>query len=126
MTKFVDTLWYQITSTAYTLAYTRGQTKQMKRFAKEIAESVISNFPSAPHMYALEQLMTDKALHNDLWRDVLTMIDELEAKNGSTEVGGDSTGREGQQTDSRREPSATDGESSWRPSTSSGVDESAL
>lgn len=125
MTKFVDTLWYQITSTAYTLAYTRGQTKQMKRFAKEIAESVISNFPSAPHMYALEQLMTDGALQNELWRDVLTMIDELEAKNGSTEVGGDSTGREDQQEDSRREPSQADGDNPWGQSASSGTDESA-
>ena len=95
MTKFVDTLWYQITSTAYTLAYTRGQTKNMKRFAREIAESVISNFPSAPHMYALEQLMTDGALQNELWRDVLTMIDELEAKNGGR-VEGDISRREGE------------------------------
>jgi hypothetical protein len=121
-----ESVWMHLTISAYRLAHSRGQIKDMKRFAREIAESVISNFPSAPHMYALEQLMTDGALQAELWRDVLTIIDELEAKNGSTEVGGDSTGREGQQTDSRREPSATDDQPSWRPSASSGVDESAL
>ena len=124
MTKFVDTLWYQITSTAYTLAYTRGQTKQMKRFAKEIAESVISNFPSAPHMYALEQLMTDGALQAELWRDVLTIIDELGAKNGGT-MDTDRDGREGESDDSRPKLGSEDSEDTWRPSALHSVDESA-
>lgn len=109
-----ESVWMHLTISAYRLAHSRGQIKDMKRFAREIAESVISNFPSAPHMYALEQLMTDGALQAELWRDVLTIIDELEAKNGrSTEVGGDSTGREDQQRDSRQELSATDDQPSW-------------
>jgi hypothetical protein len=52
-----------------------------RRFVKEIAESVISNFPSAPHLYALEQLMSVGNLHPDLWRQVLVRIDEIQGEN---------------------------------------------
>ena len=126
MTKFVDTLWYQITSTAYAVAYTRGQTKEMKRFAKEIAESVISNFPNAPHLFALEQMMDVRDVQPDLWRDVLTMIDQLlEAKNGGR-VEGDISRREGEPHEAQQELCDADDSNAWRPSTPSGVDESAL
>lgn len=67
-----------------------------RRFVKEIAESVISNFPSAPHLYALEQLTSVGNLQPDLWRDVLAKIDELlEAKNGGR-VEGDISKRSGE------------------------------
>ena len=52
-----------------------------RRFVKEIAESVISNFPSAPHLYALEQLTSVGNLQPDLWRDVLAKIDEIQGEN---------------------------------------------
>ena len=51
-----------------------------RRFVKEIAESVISNFPSAPHLYALEQLTSVGNLQPDLWREVLVKIDELQGE----------------------------------------------
>ena len=80
----IDTWWLGITATAYAVAKTKGQTMNEKRFVKEIAESVISNFPSAPHLYALEQLMTVGNLHPSLWREVLVKIDELQGeKNGN-------------------------------------------
>ena len=96
------------------------------RYVDEIARSLLEHFPKSAHLYALERLNTVGELQTDMWRQVLTELDKLEAKNGSTQMGGDSTGRQDQQKDSRREPSATDGESSWRPSASSGVDEPAL
>ena len=79
----IDTWWLSITTTAYAVAKTKGQTMSERRFVKEIAESVISNFPSAPHLYALEQLTSVGNLQPDLWRDVLAKIDELQGeKNG--------------------------------------------
>jgi len=52
-----------------------------RRYVKEIAKSVISNFPSAPHLYALEQLTSVGNLQPDLWREVLVKIDELQGEN---------------------------------------------
>jgi len=51
-----------------------------RRYVKEIAKSVISNFPSAPHLYALEQLTSEGNLQPDLWREVLVKIDELQGE----------------------------------------------
>jgi hypothetical protein len=76
----IDTWWLSLTATAHAVAKTKGQTMNERRFVKEIAESVISNFPSAPHLYALEQLMTVGNLHPDLWREVLVKIDELQGE----------------------------------------------
>lgn len=126
MIEFKDSLWYQITSTAYTLAYTRGQEKMKYRFVDEIARSLLEHFPNSAHLYALEQVHSVGELNVDMWRQVLAELDKLEAQNGSTQMGGDSTGRESQQEDSQRELSQADGESSWRPSAPSGVDEPAL
>ena len=122
----IDSMWLQVTATAYAIASTKGQEKMKYRYVDEIARSLLEHFPNSAHMYALERVTAIGELQVDMWRQVLTELDRLEAKNGSTQVGGDSTGREGQQKDSRRELSATDGESSRRPSASSGVDESAL
>ncbi len=121
-----ESVWMQLTVSAYRLAYLRGQEQMKYRFVDEIARSLLEHFPNSAHLYALEQIHSVGELQTDMWRQVLVELDKLEAKNGSTEVGGDSTGREGQQTDSRREPSATDDQPSWRPSAPSGVDESAL
>ena len=80
----IDTWWLSLTTTAYAVAKTKGQTMNERRYVKEIAESVISNFPSAPHLYALEQLMSIGNLQPDLWREVLVKIDELQGeKNGN-------------------------------------------
>ena len=76
-----------MTATAYAVAKTKGQSKLQHRYVDEIARSVISNFPSAPHMYALEQLMSVGNLHPELWRQVLIKIDEIKGeKDESTEL----------------------------------------
>ena len=77
----IDTWWLSITKTAYAVAKTKGQTMNERRYVKEIAKSVISNFPSAPHLYALEQLTSEGNLQPDLWREVLVKIDELQGEN---------------------------------------------
>jgi hypothetical protein len=51
-----------------------------RRYVEEIAKSVISNFPSAPHLYALEQLTSEGNLQPDLWREILVKIDELQGE----------------------------------------------
>lgn len=76
----IDTWWLSITKTAYAVAKTKGQTMNERRYVKEIAKSVISNFPSAPHLYALEQLTSEGNLQPDLWREVLVKIDELQGE----------------------------------------------
>jgi hypothetical protein len=76
----IDTWWLSITATAYAVAKTKGQTMSERRYVKEIAKSVISNFPSAPHLYALEQLTSVGNLQPDLWREVLVKIDELQGE----------------------------------------------
>jgi len=77
----IDTWWLSITATAYAVARTKGQAMNERRYVKEIAKSVISNFPSAPHLYALEQLTSEGNLQPDLWREVLVKIDELQGEN---------------------------------------------
>ena len=77
----IDTWRLSITATAYAVAKMKGQTMNERRYVKEIAKSVISNFPSAPHLYALEQLMSVGNLQPDLWREVLVKIDELQGEN---------------------------------------------
>lgn len=120
----IDTWWLSITKTAYAVAKTKGQTMSERRFVKEIAESVISNFPSAPHLYALEQLTSVGNLQPDLWRDVLAKIDELlEAKNGGR-VEGDISRREGEPHEAQQELCDADARDTWKPSTPSGADES--
>jgi hypothetical protein len=121
----IDTWWLSITATAYAVAKTKGQSKLQYRYVDEIARSVISNFPSAPHLYALEQLMSVGNLHPDLWRQVLIKIDELEAKNGGR-VEGDISRREGEPHEDEQELRDADVSNAWTPSTPSGTDESAL
>jgi hypothetical protein len=76
----IDTWWLSITATAYAVAKTKGQSKLQYRYVDEVARSVISNFPSAPHLYALEQLTSVGNLQPDLWREVLVKIDELQGE----------------------------------------------
>ena len=76
----IDTWWLSITATAYAVAKTKGQSKLQYRYVDEVARSVISNFPSAPHLYALEQLTSVGNLHPSLWREVLVKIDELQGE----------------------------------------------
>lgn len=120
----IDTWWLSITATAYAVAKTKGQSKLQYRYVDEVARSVISNFPSAPHLYALEQLMSVGNLHPDLWRQVLIKIDELEAQNGGS-VDKHNSRREEEQRDPRQDISGTDGGTSWGQGSSSGVDEPA-
>ena len=76
----IDTWWLSITKTAYAVAKTKGQTMNERRYVKEIAKSVISNFPSAPHLYALEQVNTVGELQVDMWRQVLVELDKLQGE----------------------------------------------
>ncbi len=120
----IDTWWVSITATAYAVAKTKGQSKLQYRYVDELARSVISNFPSAPHLYALEQLMSVGNLHPDLWRQVLIKIDELEAKNGGR-MEGDISRREGEPHEAQQKLCDADARDTWKPSTPSGADESA-
>jgi hypothetical protein len=53
------------------------------RMADEIANVLMGQQPEHAHAYALEQIING---HNpDLWRNVLTELDKLEAKNESME-----------------------------------------
>jgi hypothetical protein len=81
MTEFKDSLWYQITSTAYVLAKTRGQEKMKYRYVDEIARSLLEHYPNSAHLYALERLNTVGELQTDMWRQVLTELDKLQGEN---------------------------------------------
>ena len=127
----IDTWWLSITATAYAVAKTKGQSKLQYRYVDEVARSVISNFPSAPHLYALEQLMSVGNLHPDLWRQVLAKIDELEAQNGretKERIGGveeHSVRRQAEPQGIGHDDSRADDSNAQRQGAPDGADESA-
>jgi hypothetical protein len=77
-----DSLWMQITKNAYALAELRGQEKMKYRYAGEIARSLLEHYPNSAHLHALERLNTVGELQTEMWRQVLTELDKLEAQNG--------------------------------------------
>jgi hypothetical protein len=83
MTEFRNSnVWMQMTISAYRLADLRGQEKMKYRFVDEIARSLLEHFPNSAHLYALEQINTVGELQTEMWRQVLTELDKLEAQNG--------------------------------------------
>ena len=48
------------------------------RLAKQIAESLVEDYPNSAHLYALEKLNTQS--QPDLWRDVLIELDKLQGE----------------------------------------------
>ena len=82
-----DSLWMQVTTTAYAVAKTKGQERMKYRLVKEIAESLLEDHPNSAHLYALEKLNTVGGQQPDLWRQVLIELDRLQGeKNASTEL----------------------------------------
>ena len=75
-------LWLNATAGAYALAELRGEEKLKYRYTDEIARSLLEHFPNSAHLYALEQINTVGELQVEMWRQVLTELDRLEAQNG--------------------------------------------
>ena len=117
-------MWLQMTKVAYYLAEQNGEHEMKYRYVDEIARSLLSNLPNSAHLYVLERLHTIGE-HHDLWRQVLTELDKLEAQNGGR-VEGDISRREGEPHEAQQELRDADVSNAWKPSTPSGVDESAL
>lgn len=95
------------------------------RYVKEIAKDLLANLPNSAHLYALERINTIGELQPDMWRQVLTELDRLEALNGRG-VDGHISKREGEPHKAQQEPSVADVGKAWKPSAPSSVDESAL
>ena len=80
-----DSLWMQITTTAYAVADSKGQERMKYRFITEIAENLLETRPDSAHLYALEKLQEGQI--PNLWRQVLIELDRLQGeKNASTEL----------------------------------------
>jgi hypothetical protein len=76
-----DSLWLQVTVTAYAVADTKGQERMKYRLAKQIAESLLEEHPNSAHLYALEKLNNSHT--PNLWRDVLIELDKLQGENNA-------------------------------------------
>ena len=122
---FTDSMWLAVTKTAYAVAHTKGQEKVKYRYVDEIARSLLENLPNSAHLYALERINTVGELQTEMWRQVLIELDKLEAQNGRR-VEGDISRREGEPHEAQQELRDADVSNAWKPSTPSGVDESAL
>jgi hypothetical protein len=80
-----DSLWMQVTASAYAVAERKGQERMKYRLTKQIAESLLEEYPNSAHLYALEKL--NESHTPKMWRDVLTELDKLKGeKNASTEL----------------------------------------
>jgi hypothetical protein len=83
----IDSMWLQVTATAYAIASTKGQEKMKYRYVDEIARSLLEHFPTTAHLYALERVTAIGELQVDMWRQVLTELDKLQGeKNASTKL----------------------------------------
>lgn len=116
-------MWLQMTKVAYYLAEQNGEYELKYRYVDEIAKSLLSNLPNSAHLYVLERINT-VGEHHDMWRQVLTELDKLEAQNGG-EVGEHISRREGEPHEAEQELRDADAGNTWKPSTPNSVDESA-
>lgn len=116
-------MWLQMTKVAYYLAEQNGEYELKYRYVDEIAKSLLSNLPNSAHLYVLERINTIGE-HHDMWRQVLTELDRLEAQNGG-EVGEHISRREGEPHEDEQELRDADDGNTWKPSTPNSVDESA-
>ena len=115
-------MWLQMTKVAYYLAEQNGEYELKYRYVDEIAKSLLSNLPNSAHLYVLERINT-VGEHHDMWRQVLTELDKLEAQNGG-EVGEHISRREGEPHEDEQELRDADAGNTWKPSTPNSVDES--
>jgi hypothetical protein len=122
---FTNSMWLAVTKTSYAVAHTKGQEKVKYRYVDEIARSLLENLPNSAHLYALERINTIGETQPDMWRQVLAELDKLGAQNGR-EMGEHISRREGEPHEAQQESSDADVGNAWKPSTPSGVDESAL
>ena len=120
---FTHSMWLAVTKTSYALAHTKGQEKLKYRYVDEIARSLLENLPNSAHLYALERINTVGELQTEMWRQVLTELDKLEAQNGR-EVGEHISRREGEPHEAQQELRDADDGNTWKPSTPNSVDES--
>ena len=116
-------MWLQMTKVAYYLAEQNGEYELKYRYVDEIAKSLLSNLPNSAHLYVLERINT-VGEHHDMWRQVLTELDKLEAQNGG-KVGEHISRREGEPHEAEQELRDADAGNTWKPSTPNSVDESA-
>jgi hypothetical protein len=114
-----------MTILAYHKSVAQGHDHMKYRYVDEIARSLLANLPNSAHLYALERINTIGELQTDMWRQVLTELDKLEAQNAG-KVGEHISRREGEPHEDEQELRDADDSNAWRPSTPSGVDESAL
>lgn len=119
-------MWLQMTKVAYYLAEQNGEYELKYRYVDEIAKSLLSNLPNSAHLYVLERINTIGE-HHDMWRQVLTELDKLEAQNELRRrtMGADISRREDEPHGARQDASREDGGQSWGQGAPSGVDESA-
>ena len=121
-----ESLWLKMTVVAYHKAQVIGHDHMRYRYAKEIAQSLLNNIPNSAHLYVLERLHTNGE-NIVMWKDVLAELDEQEALNAiGGRVEGDISRREGEPHEAQQELRDADDGNAWKPSTPSGVDESAL
>lgn len=121
---FTHSMWLAMTKAAYAMAVERGEDKLKYRYVDEIAKSLLENMPNSAHLYALERINTVGELQIEMWRQVLTELDKLEAQNGG-EVGEHISRREGEPHEAEQELRDADAGNTWKPSTPNSVDESA-
>ena len=121
---FTNSMWLAVTKTSYAVAHAKGQEKVKYRYVDEIARSLLENLPNSAHLYALERINTIGETQPDMWRQVLTELDKLEAQNGR-EVGEHISRREGEPHEAQQELRDADDGNTWKPSTPNSVDESA-
>jgi hypothetical protein len=76
----IDSMWLQVTATAYGLACSKGQEHMKYRYVDEIARSLLEHFPNSAHLYALERVNAIGELQTDMWRQVLTELDKLQGE----------------------------------------------
>jgi hypothetical protein len=116
-----------MTILAYHKSVAQGHDHMKYRYVDEIARSLLENLPNSAHLYALERINTIGELQTEMWRQVLVELDRLEALN---EIGGRVEGdifrRQDEPHEAQQELRDADDSNAWRPSTPSGVDESAL
>lgn len=121
-----ESLWLEMTIVAYHKSVLQGHDHMRYRYAKEIAKSLLENIPNSAHLYVLERLHTNGE-NILMWKDVLAELDEQEALNAiGGRVEGDISRREGEPHEVQQELRDADDGNAWKPSTPSGVDESAL
>ena len=75
-----ESLWLQMTILAYHKSVLQGHDHMANKYAKSIAQNLLSNIPKQAHLYVLERLHTEGE-NLFMWKDVLAELDELQGEN---------------------------------------------